>query len=57
MEYLRFNRERSSPDRRLGSFLPRTILFTPERGCGILLAVAGPPVSSGCWDAVDEMSL
>jgi hypothetical protein len=57
MKYLRFNRERSSPDRRLGPFLPRTILFTLERGCGILPAVAGPSASGGCYEAMDEMSL
>jgi hypothetical protein len=51
------NHERSSPDRQPGSFLPRTILFTLERGCGILPAVAGPPVSGGCFEAMDEMSL
>jgi hypothetical protein len=57
MEYLRFNRDRSSPDQRPGPFLPRTILFTPERGWDILLAVAGPPASGGCCEAMDDMSL
>jgi hypothetical protein len=57
MGYLRFNCELSSPDRWPGAFLPRTILFTPERGCGILPAVAGPPASGGCYEAMDEMSL
>jgi hypothetical protein len=36
---------------------PRTIMFTLERGCGILPAVAGPPASGGCCKAMDEMSL
>jgi hypothetical protein len=57
MGYLRFNHERSSPDRRPGPFLTRMILFTLERGCGILPAVAGPPTSGGCCEAMDEMSL
>jgi hypothetical protein len=57
MGYLRFNRERSLLNRWPGSFLPRTILFTPERGCGILPALAGPPTSGGCCEAIDEMSL
>jgi hypothetical protein len=57
MGYLRFNGERSSPDRRLGPFLPRTIMFTLEQGCDILLAVAGPLASGGCCEAMDEMSL
>jgi hypothetical protein len=57
MGYLRFNRERSSPGRRPGSFLPRMILFTPEWGCDILPAVSGPPTSGGCCGAMDEMSL
>jgi hypothetical protein len=57
MGYLRFNRERSSLDRQSRLFLPSTILFTPEWGCGILPVVAGPPVSDGCYEAMDEMSL
>jgi hypothetical protein len=55
--YLRFNREHSSADWWPGPFLPHTILFTPERGCGILPAVVGPPASSECCEAIDEMSL
>jgi hypothetical protein len=54
---LRFNHERSSPDRWPGQFLPRTILFTPERGYDILPTVAGPPTSGGCCEAMDEMRL
>jgi hypothetical protein len=39
MGYLRFYRERSSPDRRPGPFLPSTILFMPEQGAwGVMLA-------------------
>jgi hypothetical protein len=57
MGYFRFHHKRSSPDRRPGPFLPRTILFMSERGCGILPAVAGPPGSGGCCEAMDEMSL
>jgi hypothetical protein len=40
-----------------GRFSPRTIMFTPERGCGILPAVVGPPASDGCCEDMDEMSL
>jgi hypothetical protein len=36
---------------------PHTILFTSERGGGILPAVAGPPASGGCYEIMDEMSL
>jgi hypothetical protein len=46
MGYLRFNRERSSLGRRPG-----------QRGRGILPAVAGSPASSGCCEAMDDMSL
>jgi hypothetical protein len=53
----RFNCKLSSPHRWPWPFLPRTILFTPERGYDILPAVAGPPVSGGYYDAMDEMSL
>ena len=38
-------------------FLPSTILFMPEWGYDILPAVAGPPTSGGCCEAMDEMSL
>jgi hypothetical protein len=55
--YLRFNRDHSSLDRWPRPFLPRTILFRPERGCDILPAVAGPQASGGCCEAMDEMSL
>jgi hypothetical protein len=51
MEHLRFNHDHSSPDQRPGPFLTRTILFTLERGCGILPVMVGPPASGGCCEA------
>jgi hypothetical protein len=36
---------------------PHMILFTLERGYGILPVVAGPPASGGCCEAMDDMSL
>jgi hypothetical protein len=56
MGYLRFNRALITGSTARAVSLP-TILFTLEQGCGILLAVAGPPVSGGCCEAMDQMSL
>jgi hypothetical protein len=57
MGYLRFNRERLSPDRWPGPFLPARSCSCWNGGCSILPTVAGPPASGGCYEAMDEMSL